>query len=151
MLRPILFSNLLLIWILGCSSNPLPELSNPEQLTLFSIDGRDLNRREKGITDETFQGFPVLGKLEISDPNERKKLIAALKEGIRRGPIAGAKCFWPRHGIRVTEKGKTIEFAICFECRNFSMDPGPGGLISGEVQPAFDKPLKDAGIPIAPK
>jgi hypothetical protein len=142
----------------GCSGSPLAKLNSPDQLTLYSIDGRDEDRRLKDLevkSSETFHGYPVLGKVEVTDPDRRKQLIAALKDAHARRPTDGAKCFWPRHGIRAIEKGQTIEYVVCFECSRFEEFMGGKklrhDLLNSDVQPTFDKPLTEAGIPIAPE
>lgn len=139
----------------GCRSGSLDSLDAPEQITLYSIDGRDEERRGEAKASEFFHGYPVLGKVEISDSGKRNELIAALKDGITRKPDSPAKCYWPRHGLRVTQKGKIVEFVICFECSRFEEFEGATKvrheLINRDIQPKFDKPLQDAGIPLAPK
>lgn len=141
----------LIICTAGCGSN----LDSPEQLTLFSIDGRDGPHNDVKYTEEKFHGFPVIGKVEITDAGRRQELVSALKDGMARQPELGpAACFWPRHGLRVVAKGKTVEFVICFECNQvdeFRGDQRRRKLINGDVQPTFDKPLKDFGVPLAPK
>lgn len=83
---------------LGCSRNPTG-VAAPDELTLYSIDGRDEGedgRRCVGVklTSEKFQGYSVLGKLEVSDAARRRDLATALAAAIERGkdkPMA--KCF----------------------------------------------------------
>jgi len=70
------------------------------------------------------------------------------------GDIQPAKCFDPRHGIRATHEGKTVELVICFQCAQFNVYVGADGegkhlLIGKGPEPALDKVLKDAGIPKA--
>ena len=66
-----------------------------------------------------------------------------------------AACFNPRHGLRVTRNGKTIDFVICFECfqvKVFGGDKDEGGFrITDTPQPSFDKVLRDAKVPLAAK
>jgi hypothetical protein len=144
-----------LLTVVGCGGNPLAGLQSPEQLTLFSIDGRDEDRGVRIQTSESFHGYPVLGKVEVSDLGQRQHLIAALKDGVARNDVPPPSCFWPRHGLRVVENGKTVEYIICFECYQFDEFVGGKklrhGTISSAVQPTFDAPLKAAGVPIAPK
>src|SRR5687768_16467731 len=100
---------LVLLIVVGCKADrsgesaavqlPKIRLSDPEQLTLFSIDGRASYRREDTpVAVDEFHGYPVLGKIEITDPEKRRELIAALKDAVARRPEYGAKCFHPRHG-----------------------------------------------------
>jgi len=87
----------------------------PDQLILYSIDGRD-DAGKPGKDVELFHNYPVLGKIEIKEAAKRDEILAALKSGIDKSDGTVAKCFWPRHGIRVVEKGKTTDYVICFEC-----------------------------------
>jgi hypothetical protein len=145
----------------GCG--PGSDLQNPEEMILFSIDGRSVesqpgHRRGDGVPTAVgeFHGYPVLGKVEITDLEKRKQIVAALKEG-RASKGEQAKCFWPRHAVRAVEKGHTVEYIICFQCGGCEVytdgkRSGGGSLSFGRsVRPSFDRPLKDAGIPIAPE
>lgn len=143
---------------MGCSKNPAG-VTAPDELTLYSIDGRDEgDGRGVGVkaTGETFQGYPVLGKFEVKDAVRRRELATALADAIERGkdrPMA--KCFWPRHGFRLVRGGQVTEYVVCFECsivqRILAGTKGSYEPIDVTTQPTFDKPLLDAGIPIAPK
>ena len=91
-------------------------------------------------------------------------------ESSREGTATGSGIVIDRNGtiltnyhvienaVKVTvsfEKGKTVEYVICFECSRFEEFIGAKKLrhepIDPNAQPAFDKPLQDAGVPIAPK
>ncbi len=157
LIRCILFLGIML-GTLGCRGSPIADLKAPEKLTLYSLDGRE-ERPEgevKTPSKESFHGYPVLGKTEISLPEQRRELLTALNEAIKQHegkPMA--KCFWPRHAIRAIENGKTIDYIICFECSRFREFLGDKQQrevpINPMAQPTFDTPLRDLGIPIAPK
>jgi hypothetical protein len=151
---------LILVAPIGCGSGmALPDPASLERLTLFSIDGRDPEpdgHRGQGVPTATgeFHGYPVLGEVEVTDPERRRQLVAALQDGYARRPERGALCFWPRHGIRIVANGQTVEYVICFHCAQFERYSGEaraGGLINPDVQPVFDNILKEAGVPIAPE
>jgi hypothetical protein len=101
---------------------------------------------------EHFHGRPVLGKVEITDPQQRQRIVAALKENLREGHLS--KCFCPRHAIRAVERGRTFEYLVCFQCHDFAEyidgKPKRSGSVDERAKPVFDQPLRDAGIPIAP-
>jgi hypothetical protein len=137
----------------GCGGDSATGLDTPEQLTLYSLDGRDFEPGEEPKTEEKFHGYPVLGKLEITDAAKRDEIVAALKDGLARSDGRMAKCFWPRHAIRVLEKGHSIDYVICFECYQLEIHKGASKSVkpvTREPQPVFNKFLKEASIPLAP-
>jgi hypothetical protein len=98
----------------------------------------------------------VLGKKEIKDDKERKKLLEALRLGVEDnfGMVAG--CFIPRHGIRLKKEAETIDLVICFQCMSVEVFKGdkkqPGFLISDGPQKTFNAVLSAPGVklPTAP-
>ena len=70
------------------------------------------------------------------------------------GRLTESGCFQPRHGIRATSGGKTVEVLICFQCRPvyFYLGEQKGQIETVDSpQDAFDKVLKDAGVSVAPR
>ena len=137
----------------GCGRNPVAGLKQPEQLTLYSIDGRDFEPGQEPKADEKFHGYPVLGKIEVTDAAKRQEIVEALQDGLAQSDGTMAKCFWPRHAIRAVENGRTLDYVICFECLQLeayvdgskSVKP-----VTREPQSVFNKHLKEASIPLAP-
>jgi hypothetical protein len=131
--------------------NKLPEsvlkvLQNATEFELYSID---FAHEDKGKTG--FHDLKSVGKTTVKDADTRKKLVAEFVKGLE-GEITPARCFNPRHGIRATHDGKTVDLVICFECAQFKLYEGKDGepktlLIGKGPEPAFDKVLKDAGVP----
>ena len=123
-------------------------LSKADQIELLSLDPNSDGDKSK----DAFHEYKVLGKTAVKDTEARKKLVESLTKGME-GEIRPAKCFNPRHGIRATHDGKTVELVICFECHQFGLYSGAGEvtgfLVDKSPEPAFDKVLKDAGIPKA--
>lgn len=152
-----------LLWKYWPIPNPMEELQLAEDFILYSIDGREedrikLDKPPIPRLSETFHNYPVYGKVKIDDSEERRKLIAAFKDALSVPGADKVKCFWPRHAIHAVVKGKTVEYVICFQCiqfYRFEKDPPRQtyGVLNSEksVRPVFDKPLTDAGIPIAPE
>ena len=137
----------------GCGRDPVAGLEAPEQLTLYSIDGLDFGPRQEPKTDEKFHGYPVLGKIEITDAAKRREIAAALKDGLARSDGKMAKCFWPRHAIRTVANGWTVEYVICFECYQLEVHDGNSKSVkpvTRDPQAVFNKHLKEASIPLAP-
>lgn len=102
-------------------------------------------------TTETFHYYPVLGKIEIRDGNERGELLRALYKGISDSDGSVNKCFFPRHGISATLGDETVEFLICFECLSIQMHPkhGKDVLTTRSPQRAFNRALEKAKLPIS--
>jgi hypothetical protein len=139
--------------IAGCRGDPVASLDMPEQLILYSIDGRDFRPGQEPKSEEKFHGYTALGKIEVTDEIKRSEIIVALKEGMARSDGMTAKCFWPRHAIRAVEKGRTIDYVICFECLQLEVHEGQSKSlipVRWEPQAVFNRHLKEAGIPLAP-
>lgn len=68
----------------------------------------------------------------------------------------GAKCFWPRHLLRVTQGADTFDHLICFTCSWYEVYHN-GKMIRGlthledESQTLLDQLLTDAGIELVPQ
>jgi hypothetical protein len=126
-------------------------LEKGEQFELLSLNPDP--RQEKA--EDGFHGWKVLGKTTVKDAEARKKLLAAFKKGVEENTGFVAGCFNPRHGIRVTQDGKTTDFVICFECAQVKVFVGDkeekGFLITASPQSVFDGVLKEAKVPLAEK
>jgi len=132
-------------------ASALEILEGAETLILVSVDFRKEERDETKF----FHGFQTLGEIEVKNAAERKELLAALRKGVEENQDTGAKCFVPRHGIRATFKGKSVDLVICFECMwvyVYESDQKRRILMTSDSpQPVFDKLLKAAKVPLAPK
>jgi hypothetical protein len=141
---------------LPCRAGEVPAatkaiLEKAEQIEVYSL--WPANDKEKG--KEFFHEYPILGKVVVKDAKTRKALIAAIEKGAKENEGVAANCFMPRHGVRATAGGKTLELVICFQClqvKGYLGDKADAGfLISKSPEPTFDKILKDAGVKLAPK
>lgn len=139
--------------VAGCSRDRVAGLGTPQELTLYSLDGRDFEPGEGPKSAEQFHCYPVLGKVEVEDADRRKAIVAALKAGVARSDGFMAKCFWPRHGIRTVEDGNIVDFVICFECLQLHTHAGSSTktvAVSREPQAVLNDALTAAGVPLAP-
>jgi hypothetical protein len=150
---------------LGCGSQAKKEsgeVDTPTKLTLYSIDFREAAEEYKDKHSEKPKNdgkarigdYVVLGKIEIKNPQQRKEIMDSIREAIRK-PAEQAKCFWPRHLIRVEEREGASEIVICFECSGYSAS---GHLATEGILPISDQPkallnsiLKDAKIEMVPE
>jgi hypothetical protein len=124
-------------------------LEQADQFELLSIDPH----RPQEKPQDDFHGWKVLGRIQIKDAETRNKLLAALKKGVNDNDGIAAACFDPRHGIRVTHEGKTMDLVICFECFQVQVYAAEKRehdfLTTGSPQRVFDEVLRDAGVPLA--
>jgi hypothetical protein len=137
------------------------KLSAKVRRTLDKADSFDLYSLEPEVTPEQAKGeklhdWPMLGKTTVSDPQKKKELFERLDAAIAEPGKGGAKCFQPRHAIRVDYHGDLVELLICFECGWVYVyvngeQQHPHEEVDRAVQPAFDDVLRDAGVPLAKK
>jgi hypothetical protein len=117
---------------------------------------------EKPDPKNAFRRWKVLGKTVVKDKDARAALLAALDKGIadhaekrrKEKVLTETGCFQPRHGLRATAGGQSVEVLICFECApvHFYLGERKGQVKTVESpQDAFDKVLKDAGVSVAPR
>jgi len=134
--------------------------SIPESLILYSLDGNDrvttddATTSEGSTTKELFHGFTVLGKLEITDSDKRVEVMRSLLRAIERSDGKVASCFWPRHGIRVVENSKTIDYVICFQCLRLEIhEDGNESTkpVTRDPQQNWNRILKTVGVTLAPQ
>src|SRR5262245_33583320 len=107
--------------MIGCAGkSPASKIPEIARVALEKADEFELlsilpdHQQEKPKDD--FHGWKVLGRTQIKNADTRKKLVAALEKGVGENDGIIANCFNPRHGIRATHEGKTVDFVICFEC-----------------------------------
>lgn len=97
-----------------------------------------------------FHNYKVLVKMLVKTDEDRKTIVEALVKGME-GKIVAARCFIPRHGIRATKDGKTVDLVICFECSQMHLYQGDAKavhlLIGPGPQAVLNKMLKEIQIP----
>jgi len=115
-----------------------PELPTPKQT-------------QRSAAEKLFHGYTILGTTTIKDHSERTKLLRALRDGLASSSGVSAYCFKPRHGIRATLGGKTVDVVICFECLRVEVHtPAEVYLLtSTSPQPVFDRALRRARVPLS--
>ena len=142
----------------------LEVLEGTDEFELLSLNPD--RKTDEGPAKDDFHEWQVLGKTTVKDAKTRKQLIDALKQGVKQNLEMGkqiavgepmfAECFNPRHGLKATHDGKTVELVICFECfRVYAYFDGPKleHMIptTGRQQPVFDAILKKASVPLPPQ
>jgi hypothetical protein len=120
-------------------------LDGAEEIELYSLDPD--HNKPKGA--DTFHGWNVLGKVTLTDRADRSRVVTALKRGVNASDGMVAACFIPRHGIKASHAGKTLELVICFQC--LSMKAHVDGkqhsvLTTGSPAAVFNEVLKEKGV-----
>lgn len=150
---------------LSLSERRLSELSqevlaSPDTFYLYSIDPEKFIPGTNGPTQEHFQHYKILGRLEITKKEQQATLISALNKGLAEARNVHLKCFDPRHGITAIKGTNKIELLICFQCLSgYELTPEcPEYLsrgcrahqfsISNTPRDTFNDVLKQANIPL---
>jgi hypothetical protein len=149
------FTSLLLLPCATAGDKELRKIPGDARYILERADSFELLSLEpERVKDakETFQGWKVLGKKVIDKAEMRKKLVDEFERGVAEYTGGAAKCFNPRHGIRVKHDGKSADFVICFECDRVLVYAGGKDerlfLVSQTPGILFNKVLKEAGVPL---
>lgn len=67
--------------------------------------------------DKTLHGVRILGETKL-DARRSRVAINAFESAIATGATNfGARCFEPRHALRVSADGQTYDFMLCYECQ----------------------------------
>ncbi len=134
-------------------------LEDSPQLTLFSLDpSEDFFDAAK----QNFHKHGIFGQTVISEPAEKAALLASFYDGFVAPPDPrglkqiGIGCFNPRHGLRATLDGKTVDLLICFSCMQVEIYVNDHQLdghrhINAAPSEKFNAILKAANVPLSPK
>jgi hypothetical protein len=126
-------------------------LHKAAEIEVLSLDPSEGEDNKAG---DAFHGWKVLGKTTVQEKAVRKKIAAAVARGVALAPKLAAKCFEPRHGIRATYRGTTVDFVICYECSQIEVYYGKRNAnvrTDSSSEPSLDRILKRAGVPLAQK
>ena len=125
---------------------------SPSRVVLYSLH----SMHDEGVLPEkTFHGYPIRGRADITDLNERRGLVQALARGAHdAAPKLMMACFNPRHGLRIEQGSYAADFVICFECLQVQacgFQPTDFFLTSAPPQATFDESLRRHGLPLPEK
>ncbi len=134
-------------------------LKEASSMELVSLDPTRLPPDAAAPVHGTFHGYRVTGRAALPDAGQRKALAELVLRGIRESDGSQAKCFEPRHGIRVEQDAKVLDLVICYECLSIEAFGNifVGGtepqtvLTSPAVEPAVTSAFNKAGLTIAAK
>jgi len=102
--------------------------------------------------ENDFHHYPILGQVEVNEPEAQQALRDAVREGIAQGNVM-ARCFAPQHGIRAIDGKRTVDLVICFQCAQFATylndQPIPVAVlpISGAPRTLLNDMLERGGVP----
>jgi hypothetical protein len=140
--------------------NKLPQnaaeaLVNTVHLTLYSLSGMieySLNpASSQDDSDKKLYGWRILGKVEL-DNAEAKKAAGAFQDAVAGWDGLRARCFEPRHAIRLNSNGHTYDYLLCYTCSQMAVYEdgkpisGVGAMGSPDV---LNSLLTDAHVPLA--
>jgi hypothetical protein len=152
---------LLALSLVGCSKRAeripvgqaLEKLADaPSRMVLYSLDPPgDHPFDPDAVQTETFHGYDILGRADITDRSEQRALVLALASGAHESDALVPNCFNPRHGLHVDQADHSIDFVICFECHQVQAHgfQREGFFIRTWQQPTFDDSLRRHRIPLA--
>ena len=126
-------------------------LAKADAIELISLDPEKETRRPGA---KEFRGVAVLGSTVVKDGPGLEKLrreVSATVTLQASGHIG--LCFRPRHGLRLTVQGKTLDVGICFECSRLEsyLDGEQVAVLRfvSSAQSYFDGLLSVAKVPLA--
>lgn len=132
-------------------------LEQASSVTLFTLNPHRLVDGVLSPEPERFHNYGVLGKAEVTDVGEHRRLVEAVYEGLLAEGAGPAQCFIPRHGVRFVLGSQSVDVVICFQCTwvHVFRDGAKHEtrlLFSAGVKPVFDSlvqahALKQDGAP----
>jgi hypothetical protein len=140
-----------------CAAEPkesLPQkakaiLEKADRIEIYAIDPEPDKKPEKNLRE-----WRILGKVTLGDEKSRSQVLSLLEESVGRGETQ--RCFLPRHAIRATRAGKTVDLIICFECEwirvyyDDEKKPAADLPINQSPRSQLNKTLKAGGVPLRP-
>jgi hypothetical protein len=130
-------------------------LETSPEFIVYSLHPRPMELEPEELKkNPNFHSYMVLGQTSVTSSQTKTKLLNALYDGISRSDGSAAACFQPRHGIRATTKGRTVDLVICFECQSLEIydnEIKTTATLTRSPQPVFNEFLTRAGVPLAGK
>lgn len=105
----------------GCASLPSSALDVAESNTSFEV--MTLDPGQEGTGDQDFHGHRILWRTIVTDPATQERIIDIVNSGVSYF-ASPAKCFNPRHGVRLSRGKRTVDLVICYECSSIQIHDG---------------------------
>jgi hypothetical protein len=125
-------------------------LKNADHWDLYSISPKSIDRIPKG----GFHEYKILGQMKVSGKNQTAMRLSL--EETFESEFSVIFCFDPRHGIRASWKGDTVDLVLCFECitGHIHLEDREEPYLINVRKPLRDRInqiLQKASIPLAPR
>ena len=126
-------------------------LRAPGKVTLYSLEP-DIPPvpRDKAL-HQVFHNAKLLGQTEL-DGKQSAMAVAEIKSAISEWKGQIFMCFSPRHALRVTAKGHTYDFLLCYACQALEIyrDDQPLASLGAAGSPkVLNQLLRAAKVPLA--
>ncbi len=126
-------------------------LQHPKEMTLFSIDPIDSEDLKPTDKENIFHGFKSLGSTPILNLETQGIIAKEIENAVTAMGKSQAKCFWPRHGVRITDGKSVYDFLICFECYTLHLyedERKTNEVVIGGSGDVFNEILIKANVPL---
>lgn len=127
-------------------------LYHPKEMVLFSLEPINILTENNSLKKETmFQRHVILGSTIIKSQEVQNKIAVEINDAVNELECGGARCFEPRHGVRVTDGKVEYDFLICFECDHmyvYSAGNYIAGIDIGGRDKVFNEILMNAKVPL---
>jgi len=119
-----------------------PVLEAPDTMVIMALEPHFRHPPDQAGGD-LFHGYVVTGKAPVEDEASRRALMDLVFEGVSKSDGKVARCFNPRHAIRVTRAGEVVDLVICYECFQISVlrpgtEDGPMVLTDDKIGARVD-------------
>jgi hypothetical protein len=127
-------------------------LDRPDQLEFLTLDPSHEPPAYDSNNPERLHGYLILGSAVIRDAALQKELVDSVKDAVKGNTGIAAACFNPRHAIRATRGGKSVDMLICFQCLQMEVYQGAKwkmSLISSTQKELFTQVAAQMKLPVA--
>ncbi len=83
-----------------------------------SPTGQSTGPAEKIAVTESFHGYAILKQHTVTVSPELLSVLTELESAAQHWKGSSARCFIPRHALRVIEQGTSYDLLICYECKS---------------------------------
>lgn len=128
----------------GCASLPSAALEVARDSTTFEV--MTLDPGQEGAADQDFHGHRILWRTIVTDRAAQERIVDIVNGGVSFF-ASPAKCFNPRHGVRMSHGKRTVDLVICYECGTIQIHEGERSRrrVTTNVQPDLDREFDKLG------